>query len=150
KTVNALFAENFNGGVLPSGWVTSGGSWIVGTTSARSSVRSVFALQGTVDKKGQALSPDFNLGTGAMEADVQLLTAGAKASLIVWFEDKKNLITLELSDKKNKFTLKQKGEGNSGKASAKRSVDVGVTYHLKVTYDGTDLQVFVDNEPDAI
>jgi hypothetical protein len=71
KVVNAVFAENFSDGDA-NGWTFTNG--FTPAVVANRSIRSGFALQGTTGKKGDALSPDFNLGIGTVEADVEILT----------------------------------------------------------------------------
>jgi hypothetical protein len=141
NVVTAVFAENFSDGDA-NGWTFTNG-FTPAVVGARS-IRSGFALQGTVVKKGDALSPDFNLGNGTVEADVEILSPGAKVSLLLWFADKKNFVELQLLEAKDKMTLKQKGNGLSGKGPVKIAIDANVIYHLKVNYDGQNFHVSID------
>lgn len=146
KVVVPVFQENFQDGNA-DGWELTGGEWAVvpnQNLAGENLTTAGNALQGTVDGKGSALSPDFNLGVGTVEADVVVGTPGAKVSLLAWFTDKKNLVEFQILEAKEKFILKQKGGGASGKQVFKRTIDPNKSIHIKINFNGNKFDVFVD------
>lgn len=146
KVVVPVFQDNFGDGNA-DGWELTGGAWQVvpnPRSAKENTIAAGNALQGTVDGKGSAISPNFNLGIGTVEADVVVGTPGAKVSFLTWFTDKKSLVEFQILEAKEKFILKQRGGGASGKAVLKRTIDPNQSIHIKINFDGNKFDVFVD------
>lgn len=119
-----------------SDWNFRRGNWTVTTGN----------LTGNVNAKGDAVSPNFGACTTCtIEADVRIDTAGGRASLLGWYQDKRNLLEVRLMSDKNKILLKQKSSGATvAKQATIFSISPGTVYRLKVVYNGTLFQVFID------
>jgi CSLREA domain-containing protein len=104
-------------------------------------------LTGTVDKKGDALSPDFGkCSECSMEADIRIDSADARVSLLAWVEDKKNLVEIRLMEDRDKVLLKQRKNGRTvAKKKALYEIDRGVTYNVRTYFDGYEIQVLIDD-----
>jgi hypothetical protein len=118
-------------GVFSKGtWVASGGK-----------------LTGTVDKKGNALTPDFGMCTEcSMEADIQINSANARVSFLAWYKDKRNLVEIRLMEDKDKVLVKQRVNGRTvAKQKALIEIDPGISYNVRAYFEGYKIQVFIND-----
>lgn len=106
-----------------------------------------------VGTSGRALAPVPWIPSGAtgcsvctVEADLQ--TAGGpydKVILVGWYTDPDNSVELTMDQQSTRWILKQRSGGAVvAKASAHWPIQVGVSYHAKLHYDGTNLHLWVD------
>jgi hypothetical protein len=138
-----VFAEDFSDG-NSDGWTFKNGNWTVVPSGGG------FALSGNVSKKGEANAPDFILGVGSLEADIQIQTAKAQAILRGWLLGKKNYVELKILER-DKLILTQKAQGGGlVRQSVPFTIDVNTTYHFQIVFDGQNFQVFVNNNPTAV
>jgi CSLREA domain-containing protein len=130
-----IFYDDFEDGDA-SDWSHSKGSWNVVAGK----------LTGTVEKKGDVISPDFGKCSDcAMEADIRIDSADARVSLLAWYENKKNLVEIRLMEDRDKVLLKQRVNGRTvAKKKALYEIDRGVTYKVRTYFDGYEIQVFMD------
>jgi PKD repeat protein len=127
---SALFFDDFASGDI-STWQKLRGNWSVVNQ----------ALAGQDQKKAEILTPFAGCGTCSVEADLQLQTANANASILGWYVDKKNYVEVILMGEKGKVVLKQRSAGNVVlKTKANTPINAGVN-HLKVAFDGTTFSV---------
>lgn len=131
----SLFSDDFSDGNA-SDWTFTKGTWTVTNET----------LTGTVDKKGDAVSPDFgSCSICTFQANLGIQTPGGRVSLIGWYFDKRNLVEVRLMEDKDKVLLIQKSGGiKAAKASAAMTIDPGIAYNLQVSYNGTNFQVFLN------
>jgi hypothetical protein len=115
--------------------------------SHRNSEHNLRELKGTIDRKGDALSPDFGKCSNCtMEADIRINSPGARVSLLAWYEDKKNLVEVRLMEDKDKVLVKQRSGGFTvAKQKALLPIDTGVDYNVRTYFDGYDVQVYIDD-----
>jgi hypothetical protein len=104
-------------------------------------------LTGTVNKKGDALSPDFGkCSECTMEADIRIDSQDARVSLLAWFEDKRNLVEVRLMEDKNRVLVRHRaGGGTVAKQKALMPIETGINYNIRVYFDGYDIQVYIDD-----
>lgn len=129
-----LLYDNFLDGYA-SDWIVNKGNWNVVNGYLNSMTTTMSRIY----------SPALFTGCSrcAIEATVKA-TSGAIISLIGWHKNSKNYIQLDLNEKKNKILLTQKKNGNSTKRSVSFSISPGMDYRVMVTYDGANLNVFVN------
>lgn len=126
------FTDDFADGDA-SDWSTPKGSWSVVNQ----------ALQGITNKKADALAPFTGCSLCTIEADLQIDTAGGRVSLLGWDRSKSDMVELILMEDKDRLILKQRSGGTvSAKQKLDQVIDAGVKYHVKITFDGTQFQVF--------
>ncbi len=133
---DSIFSDDFEDNDA-SDWSFSKGTW--GASGGK--------LTGTVNKKGDALTPDFGMCTDcSMEADIQINSQNARVSLLAWYKDKRNLIEIRLMEDKDKVLLKQRSNGKTvAKQKALLEIDPGVIYNVRASFDGYDIQVFIND-----
>jgi PKD domain len=130
---SVLFYDDFASGNISS-WQQLRGNWNVVNQ----------ALVGQHIRKAEILSPFAGCGNCSVEADLQLLTANANASMLGWYVDKKNYVEVILMGEKGRVVLKQRSGGDVVlKSKAAVSLNSGV-YHLKVAFDGAAFSVFLN------
>jgi hypothetical protein len=143
------FTETFSDGNADS-WLFKNGVWTVIPASIESAAGG-FALSGTVHKKGEAIAPEFVLGVGSLEADIQIQTARAKAFLRGWRLDKRNFVELKILEQRDKIMLVQRAKGGGlVRRTFQTTIDINTTYHFKIKFDGQNFQVFMNNDPTAV
>jgi hypothetical protein len=132
---DSLFSDDFEDNEV-SDWDFTKGNWAASGGN----------LTGTVDRKGDALTPDFGTCTDCtMEADVRIDSANVRVSLLAWFADKRNLVEIRLMEDKNKVLLKQRSGGRTvAKQKALLAINPGVTYNVRAYFDGYDFQVRIN------
>jgi uncharacterized delta-60 repeat protein len=128
-----LFFDDFASGDV-SAWQKLRGNWSVVNQ----------AMVGQHPKKAEILTPFSGCGNCSVEADLQLQSANANASILGWYVDKKNYIEVNLIGDKGKVVLKQRIAGNVvSKSKAPATLNPG-TYHVKVTFDGTSFAISIN------
>ncbi len=74
------------------------------------------------------------------------VSADGKASLLAWYFDNQNYVELTMMEKKDKWLLKQRSGGNQvARDSLKETIEPNVTYHVLITFNGSNFQVFIDD-----
>lgn len=134
-----LLSDDFGDGVLD--WTGTKGQW----------AESGGLLTGTTNRKADRLAnlPWPDSGTSScsdctVEADIRLDSA-PRASLLAWYQDKRNLVEVRLFDDRNKVLFLQKSNGlKAAKKAASLTINAGVTYHVVVSYSSGNFQVSVD------
>ncbi|HSP07934.1 MAG TPA: hypothetical protein VLR94_12215, partial [Acidobacteriota bacterium] len=138
STFSYLFFDDFEDGIS-TGWTYKKGTWLEAGGE----------LRGTTSRKSDDIATSFTAGctTCTVEAYMRV-EPGARASLLAWYVDKRNLVELLMAEDRNKWILKQKV---SGKVVAKKSVvgSIGpnVDYKARITYDGSQFHVSVNDLP---
>jgi parallel beta-helix repeat protein len=130
-----IFCDDFQDGDA-SDWTFVKGSWNVTNGD----------LTGTTNKKSDALSPNFGGCTNCtIQANMSIDTANARASILGWFVDKRNLVEVRLMDDKDKILLKQKVGGVTvAKGSSAQNISPGINYNLSISFNGTQFEVFLN------
>lgn len=130
-----LFCDDFQDGDA-SDWTFVKGSWNVTNGD----------LTGTSNNKSDALSPNFGGCTNCnIQANLSIDTANARASILGWFVDKRNLVEVRLMDDKDKVLLKQKVGGITvAKGSSSQNISPGTNYNLSISFNGTQFEVFLN------
>jgi len=134
-----LFGDTFENDLLAVEWTYLKPSWS----------ESGGSLVGTAGKKAIAIaSPSFaGCLNCAVEGTLQTSKAGTgKVSLLGWYADKKNYMELSASAGTDVWLLKQRAAGKIvAKAKASKPMDPNVPYLVRVVFDGTKFDVFVDD-----
>lgn len=130
-----IFCDDFQDGDA-SDWTFVKGSWTVTNGD----------LTGTTNKKSDALSPDFGGCTNCtIQANLNIDTANARASILGWFVDKRNLVEIRLMDDKDKVLLKHKVGGVTvAKGSSAQNISPATNYNLSISFNGTQFEVFLN------
>ncbi|HSE42742.1 MAG TPA: PQQ-dependent sugar dehydrogenase [Acidobacteriota bacterium] len=128
------YMDDFSDGDA-SDWTIGKGNWTVVNEN----------LQGDTTKKAEIISPFSGCGICTVDADVQVVTAGGRVSVLGWHQGKRDLIELLVLEEQNKIVLKQKSDQRTvAKEKAFVTVDPGVDYHVKIAFDGSVFTVFWD------
>lgn len=132
-----LFCDDFNDGNLSNSWTYTKGTW----TEPGGFLQGVFA------KKATAVATPAFVGcvNCAVEADMKIAASAGKIYLMGWYQDKKNHTELRMDPVNDYWMLKQVGAGTSKKIKFHTPVNAGTNYHAKITFDGTNFQVYIDN-----
>lgn len=133
---DSIFSDDFEDNDV-SDWSFTKGNWIP----------SGGELKGTVEKKGDALSPDFGkCSECTMAADIRIDSPGARVSLLGWYEDKKNFVEVRLMEDKDKVLVKHRSDGFTvAKQKVLLPIDVGVYYNVRVYFNGYEILVSIND-----
>jgi CSLREA domain-containing protein len=132
---DSIYSDDFEDNDV-SDWSFSKGNWVA----------SGGMLTGTVDRKGDALSPNFGkCSECTMEADVRIDSQAARVSLLAWYEDKKNFVEVRLMEDKNKILIKHRSGGVTiAKQKVLMPIDTGVMYNVSAFFNGYEILIYID------
>lgn len=104
-------------------------------------------LIGTTSKKADAFPMLFGgCSQCTFETNAKLETAGAKFSVLAWYQDSKNYVELTFLESKNKVLFKEHTAGTvTLKKSASMPLNPGENHHITVSYNGFTYTVVVDS-----
>jgi N-acetylneuraminic acid mutarotase len=145
-TINSscLYCDDFEDGVLDSNW-TYKRTW----NEAAGSLNG----DGTAKKAIAIASPVFN-GCTNCTADFVVQSSGGSLSKVwmySWYVDKKNSIELMMKEDKDKWILRDRFNGVVvSKFKASQQIIPNVIYNVRMSYDGNQIQVFVNDFQNAI
>ena len=139
-TLNALFFDDFEDGVLASNWTYVKSSTFWNEFGGN--------LTGTNIKKTTAIAtPAF---TGCINCYVEALLqtsggAGNRVWLMHHFIDKANTIELLMKEETDRWIIKQRiGKKVVAKAKVQSTIDPNVFYTARITFDGTSYNLTID------
>jgi len=134
-----LFGDSFEDDALAGDWTYVKPSWS----------ESGGNLIGTTSKKAIAIaSPAF---AGCLNCEIETLVKTSKAGdtkvmLLGWYVDSKNMMELSASAGTDQWKLVQRVGGNIvSTAKATKRIDTNVFYTVRLAYDGTKFDLFVDD-----
>lgn len=127
------FTDDFEDGDA-SNWNVNTGNWAVVSGN----------LEGSTTKKASIFAPLSGCSGCTIEADLRIVTPGGRVSLLGWYTSKSNYVELLLKEDADKLILKQRVNGTVNKTKVDLVLDAGIDYHLKITYDGNQFQVFLN------
>lgn len=125
------FTDDFEDGDI-SNWNQKNGNWGVNSGN----------LEGSTTKKASIFAPLSGCSNCTLEADLRVVTPGGRVSLLGWYTNKSSYVELLLKEDVDKLILKQRVNGLTNKMKVDQVLDAGVDYHVKITYDGNQFQVF--------
>jgi hypothetical protein len=129
-----IFSDDFEDGNA-NGWTFTAGTWSVVNGDLTGSAQN-----------GSALSPAFTCTVCTIETDVRVQTASGRASVYGWYQSSSTNVELQIWDDKNRFVLKQMSAGTVlASQTVSRTVATGTYYHIKLVFNGSNFQVYVDN-----
>jgi uncharacterized delta-60 repeat protein len=136
----ALYCDLFDDGILNPDWSYIKPSWneiggsLTGTPSG---------------KKAIAIAPTSWTQSNIYTIQTTLKASGGEFSsvwLFGWYADKKNTIELQMKEGQDKWILKHRVNGVVvAKAKGLKTVLPNTSYSVKVAFDGSQFQVFVDD-----
>lgn len=129
-----LFQDDFQDGI--QAWSVHSGTWLEsgGTLSSKT--------KKTSEIVSPAAFPGFT--TGAVEADLSVNKSVGRSTLLSWYQSSTNTLELvEMPDKK-KWQMNHKMNGITKGVSIAQIPAAGTVYHVKLTYDGVQFQVFIN------
>lgn len=120
-----LFSDYFPNGELLD-WTATKGTW--GITND--------AMTGTSIKTANNFPNAFSAGCSSclIDADMQMDTSGARASLLGWYKDNQHYVEIKMMDDTNKVLLKQRAGSTIVKKSVGLAITTGVNYRVRVRY----------------
>jgi len=132
-----LYWDDFNDDKLDPNWTyvkpawTESGGSLVGTSTGRTAVA--------------VANPSlFGCQTCSMEASMR--STGGKIWMLAWYVDKKNTLELLMNQENQHWVLKQRVNGSVvAKAKGIKKIDPNTDYTVRISFDGTTFQVFVDD-----
>jgi VCBS repeat-containing protein len=134
-TVN-LYYDDFNDGNLDPNWTydkkawTESGGTLIGESKGRKAIAVAPVLSGCQ--------------TCSMEAIIRV--TGGKVWMLAWYVDKKNTLELLMNEQNEHWVLKQRVNGSVvAKAKGIKQIDPNTDYNVRISFDGTNFQVFVDD-----
>ena len=138
-TQTCLFCDDFDDDSLDPNWTyTNASNWSEAGTN----------LIGVSTKKTTAIAQPIFTGCLNCTVTAEMQTAGGNGnvlSLFGWYVDKKNNVELMLKEEANKVVLRQRVNNSVvKKQSAAVTIDPNTTYEIKVSFNGTQFEVFVD------
>lgn len=139
-TLNTLFFDDFEDGVLATNWtyIKSSASWN----------ETVGNLTGTNIKKTTAIAAPAFIGciNCYVEASLQTLGgAGNRVWLMHHYIDKANTIELLMKEETDRWIIKQRiGKKVVAKAKAQSTIDPNIFYTARIAFDGASYAVTID------
>ena len=128
------YSDDFNDNDV-SDWNTTKGTW--GATGGE--------LQATTIKKAEIHSPFGGCSVCTIETDIRIDSPTGRLSLLGWYRSKGEMVELMFNSDKDVLLLKDHSGGGVGsKKKTTMTIDQGVSYHVKISFDGTQFQVFID------
>jgi hypothetical protein len=134
-----LFCDDFEDGVLSPEWTyikplwSEAGGFLVGVPSGRKAV---------------AIAEPVFAGCVTCYEEIAVKTAGGpynKIWMLGWYVDKKNTMELLLKEENDRIVLKQRVNGAVvKKAKGIFTIDPGVVYQIRVTFDGSLFTVYTN------
>lgn len=135
----AQFGDTFEDGVLATDWSFLKPSWSESNGN----------LAGNSSKKAIAVATPVFPGCLDCSIETQLTIAKAgtsKVSVLGWYADKANKMELSAAAGTDVWLLKQIYRGNVvAKAKATKRLDTNVPYVVRIVFDGTKFDVYVDD-----
>ena len=135
-----LFCDDFEDGVIDPNWTyvkpawTESGGVLAGTPSGRKAV---------------AIATPIFSGCASCTVETAMQTAGGsfnKLWLLGWYIDKRNTMELMMAEENDKWILKQRVNGIVvAKNKGIQTILPNTIYTVRVMFDGTQFQVFVDD-----
>lgn len=138
--LSCLFCDDFEDGTISAAWTYVKLDWI----------ESAGALQGTpAGKKAIAIATPAFSGCSVCTLETSMRSSGGALNKIWfdgWYLDKKNTIQLLMKEENDRWVLKEKSGGTTvAKGKGIKTIDPGVSFIVRMTFDGTTIQVFVDD-----
>ncbi|HSP05899.1 MAG TPA: hypothetical protein VLR94_01920, partial [Acidobacteriota bacterium] len=134
------FSDDFSDGDA-SDWRHTKGTWTVVNQ----------ALQGSTNKKADNFAPFSGCSNCTIEADLQVDAANGRFSLLGWYRSKSDYVELMFMADRDRVILKQRFGGTvAAKQKVNFTIDPAVNYHAKVSFDGTQFQVFLNGDTNPI
>jgi glucose/arabinose dehydrogenase len=128
------FTDDFEDGDA-SDWNTLNGNWTVVAGN----------LEGSTTKKATNLAPFAGCSLCTIETDINVVTPGGIVYLLGWYINKANSVELQFKEDQDKIVLKQRvGGAIVAKTKVDQIIDAATNIHVKITYDGTQFQVFLN------
>lgn len=132
------FSDDFNDGVFT--WIAGSGTWVESNGN----------LTNTGGGKPLALAPLGGCSQCTIDTDIRLKAAAAKVRVLGWYVDSANYVTLNLLESKDKWQLlRVSGGKTTAKSKFHAAIIPGTYYHIRMTYDGSLVQVFINNSATA-
>ncbi len=135
----ALFGDTFEDDLLAMDWSYLKPSWS----------ESGGSLIGVSGKKAIAVASPAFAGCQTCEIETTMRTSKAgdtKIALLGWYVDSKNRMELSTNAAKNFWLLKQFVNGSVvAKAKGAKTLDPNVPYTVRIAFDGTQFDVYVDD-----
>lgn len=140
QIVTCIFCDDFEDGVLDPNWTYIKPAWnetggaLVGTPSG---------------KKAIAVATPIFAGCSSCSVETIMRTAGGignRVWLLVWYQAKKDTVEVMMKEETDRWVVKQKsGGGVVAKGKAQSTILPNTDYVVRITYNGSQFQLFVDN-----
>jgi N-acetylneuraminic acid mutarotase len=138
-TINCLFCDDFEDGVLNQNWTYIKPAW----TETGGSLIGV-----PTGRKALAIAAPVFAGCSTCSVEATLSTAGGAGNrvwLLGWYVDKHNKVELMMKQESGKWVLKEISNGQTvAKGKGFGTILPNVFYDVKIDFDGTQFIVTVD------
>lgn len=133
---NLPFFDDFNDSQYT--WITVSGIWSESNGNLTNT-----------GKKALALAPMGGCAQCTVDTNVRL-ASGTRAAVLGWYQDGSNFVELSMIESKDKWQLTRVSGGKkTAKSTFSGPIVPGTYHHVKMQFDGTQVQVFVDNSAAA-
>jgi glucose/arabinose dehydrogenase len=130
------FSDDFNDSQYT--WITVKGTWAETNGNLTNT-----------NKKALVLAPIGACAQCTIDTDIRV-TAGTKPAVLGWYQDGSNYVKLSMMESKDKWKLTRiSGGKTTAKSKFSGPIVPGTYHHVKMQFDGTQVQVFVDNSATA-
>lgn len=140
QIVTCIFCDDFEDGVLDPNWTYIKPAWnetggaLVGTPSG---------------KKAIAVATPIFAGCTSCSVETVMRTAGGignRVWLLAWYQAKKDTVEVMMKEEADRWVVKQKSaSGVVAKGKAQSTILPNTDYDVRITYNGSQFQLFVDN-----
>jgi Putative Ig domain len=139
QIVTCVFCDDFEDDVLDPnwtyikpGWNETGGA-LVGTPSGRKAI---------------AVATPIFAGCTNCSVETVMRTAGGTGNriwLLAWYQNKKQTVEVLMKEETDRWVVKQKSGVVVAKGKAQSTILPNTDYLVRITYNGSQFQLFVDN-----
>jgi hypothetical protein len=104
------------------------------------------SLTGSASGKALAVVMPAFSGCTTCSFETTMKSGGGKVWFFTWYKDSKSHVELLMDPSTDKWTLKQHVNGNVvAKRKVTKAIDPNTTYKVKVVFDGTNFEVYIDD-----
>lgn len=134
-----LFCDDFEDGITAANWTYIKPAW---------NEASGVLTATPAGKKAVAVATPAFAGCSSCYMEGTLQSGGGTGSIVWmlgWYVDKKNTVELLMKEQNDKWLLKERINGAVvGKAKSLQPINPNTLYRARITFDGTQFQVFID------
>jgi hypothetical protein len=136
-----LFCDEFENGTVDTNWTYVKPAW---------SENSGSLIGNPTGRKAIAVATPIFAGCTNCTVEASLQTGGGfgnRVWLLAWYQNKQNTVELLMKEESDRWILKQRSGGRVvRKAKGIAAINPNSPYDVRITFDGSVFQVFVDEQ----